>query len=204
MSSFKIGLDFDNTLVCYDGVFHRAAMDRGLVPAGLATDKGSIRDYLRAQGREDDWTELQGYVYGRRMGDARLFAGVETFLEECRTAGVQTCIISHKTRTPYRGPAYDLHAAARQWIADTGLLEFIDGGADAIWFEQTLKDKLQRIATAGCRVFIDDLPECLRDPDFPPGVEGLLFDPDERHLGEADLRRAGSWRELSGMMRVMR
>ena len=32
----RIGVDFDNTLVCYDGVFHRAALERGLIPSDLA------------------------------------------------------------------------------------------------------------------------------------------------------------------------
>jgi len=28
-----IGVDFDNTIVCYDALFHRVARERGLAPA---------------------------------------------------------------------------------------------------------------------------------------------------------------------------
>ena len=62
----RIGIDFDNTIACYDGVFHAAAVARGLIPAEIPTDKTSVRNHLRAIGREPDWTELQGYVYGAR------------------------------------------------------------------------------------------------------------------------------------------
>jgi hypothetical protein len=55
-----LGLDFDNTLVCYDGAFHQVARERDLVPADLPIVKEQVRDHLRAEGREDDWTELQG------------------------------------------------------------------------------------------------------------------------------------------------
>ena len=55
----RIGVDFDNTIACYDGVFHAAALERGLIPASVATDKTSVRDYLRALGRDAAFTELQ-------------------------------------------------------------------------------------------------------------------------------------------------
>ena len=58
-----IGVDFDNTIVCYDGVFHRAAVERGLIPPELPVSKGQVRDHLRRLGQEHAWTELQGEVY---------------------------------------------------------------------------------------------------------------------------------------------
>src|SRR6185437_11131914 len=39
----RIGIDFDNTIACYDGVFHAAALERGLIPKDLARDKNSVR-----------------------------------------------------------------------------------------------------------------------------------------------------------------
>ena len=65
-----IGIDFDNTVVCYDEVFHRAARDWGLIPASFPSGKGRVRDYLRERGRDDDWTRLQGHVYGVTIGEA--------------------------------------------------------------------------------------------------------------------------------------
>ena len=35
----RIGIDFDNTIACYDGVFHQAALERGLIPPILPTTR---------------------------------------------------------------------------------------------------------------------------------------------------------------------
>jgi len=69
----RIGIDFDNTIACYDGVFHAAALERGLIPADIGRDKNSVRDHLNGAGRNDDFTELQGYVYG---GTGRALSGL--------------------------------------------------------------------------------------------------------------------------------
>ena len=68
-----LGIDFDNTIVRYDELFHGVAVERGLIPASLPVRKNDVRDFLRQQDRERDWTELQGYVYGPRMAGARPF-----------------------------------------------------------------------------------------------------------------------------------
>src|SRR5579883_2684875 len=76
----RIGIDFDNTIACYDGVFHAAALERGLIPPDLARDKNSVRDHLNGSGRKDDFTELQGYVYGARMDLVSPFPGFAEFI----------------------------------------------------------------------------------------------------------------------------
>src|SRR5271168_3117881 len=112
----KLGIDFDNTIACYNTTFHKFAADRGLVPAQPILSKNQVRDLLRSQGREDDWTELQGYVYGPGMTDVATFPGVGEAVRLLRAAGVNVFIISHKTLTPYRGQAWDLHRAALTWL----------------------------------------------------------------------------------------
>jgi hypothetical protein len=167
----RIGIDFDNTIACYDGVFHAAAVERGLIPREVPSDKTSVRNHLRAIGQEDDWTELQGYVYGARMDLVSPYPGVAEFIDAARAAGHEVCIVSHKTRTPFRGPAYDLHEAARGFLAARGF----DVPAH---FELTLAEKIGRIAALGCDAFIDDLPELLAEPSFPQSTRKILFDPD--------------------------
>jgi hypothetical protein len=189
-----LGVDFDNTIVCYDHVFHAAALERELIPADLSVSKDSVRDYLRAQGQEEAWTELQGYVYGPRMRDALPFPGALEFLARCARAGVPLWIISHKTRHPYRGPQYDLHASARQWLADHSLHE-AGLPRDHVIFELTKLEKLQRIGQVGCTHFIDDLPEFLAEPGFPEGIERILFDPNCHHRNETRFARLCAWSE---------
>lgn len=186
-----IGVDFDNTIVSYDEAFRLAAAERSLLADGVASTKEEVRDQLRAAGREDDWTELQGYVYGPGMIAARPFAGVQRFFERCREMDVEVAIVSHKTKTPYRGPEYDLHEAARSFLRRHELTA-------PAFFELTKEAKLSRIGTIGCTDFVDDLPEFLIEPGFPGGVRRVLFDPNEsetcaRVAAEHGLDRVGSW-----------
>jgi hypothetical protein len=175
----RIGIDFDNTIACYDGVFYAAAVERGLIPVALPTDKTSVRNYLRTIGREDDWTELQGYVYGARMDLVDLYPGVASFIVAAQRAGNDVFIVSHKTRTPYRGPAYDLHQAAREFLTARGLNDPKLGGIlpERVFFELTMAEKVARIASLDLDAFIDDLPEVLADTEFPRGCRAILFDP---------------------------
>jgi len=74
-----IGIDFDNTIVCYDRLFHKLALKRGLIPKSCPRVKEKIRDFLRKSGKEGDWTELQGRAYGPDILKAKpLEHGIET------------------------------------------------------------------------------------------------------------------------------
>ena len=59
-----LGVDFDNTLVCYDGLFHAAAVAGGLMPLDAPCDKRGVRQWFIERDREKDFTLLQGEVYG--------------------------------------------------------------------------------------------------------------------------------------------
>jgi hypothetical protein len=176
----RIGIDFDNTIACYEGVFHAAAVERGLIPPETPTDKTSVRNHLRAIGREDDWTELQGYVYGARMDLVAPYPGVREFIAAAQAAGHEVFIVSHKTRHPFRGPAYDLHEAARGFLAAQGLTDPQQGGIppERAFFELTLAEKIARIAALDLQAFVDDLPELLAEEAFPGLCRPILFDPD--------------------------
>jgi hypothetical protein len=197
-----IGTDFDNTIVCYDSLFHRLALDAGFITADLAEDKGSVRDYLRRTGQERRWTELQGEVYGARMAEAGIFPGVVDFFQTCRAREIPVNIISHKSRRPYLGAGHDLHRAAQDWLAANGF--YSAGGAGLrpqdVYFEESRDRKLARISHAGCTHFIDDLPEFLAEPGFPRNVDRILFDPRGVHPGTGSLTRVGSWNELAMLL----
>ena len=199
----RVGVDFDNTIVCYDDVFHRVAVEWGLIPAEIAASKGAVRDYLRAQAREDTWIELQGYVYGNRFREAHPFPGVTEFFNRCEEQAVSVSIISHRTRYPFAGPRYDLHQAAYQWLETYGFA--IDGptGGSSVFvhLELTKATKLERIGRESCSVFIDDLPEFLGEPAFPKNVERILFDPSATHsIDECPFQLARSWREIERLV----
>ncbi len=195
----RIGIDFDNTIACYDGVFHRAAVERGLIAEDLGTDKNTVRNYLREIGKEDDWTELQGYVYGARMDLVAVFDGFLAFVEEARRSGHDLVIVSHKTRTPFMGPAYDLHDAARSFLEAKQIVTA--ARVPSVFFELTLDEKVERITSEKCDVFVDDLPELLGHEQFPKDVRGILFDPDNHFPGGlvdgATYEAHPDWRSIS-------
>ena len=188
-----IGIDFDNTIVNYDGVFAAAAAEKNMLPENSLKTKESVKQMLLGEGREAEWTELQGYVYGTKMDDARIYKGVEDFIGICAEIGWETVVISHKTRHPVIGPQYDLHAAALQWIKSSGLM------LSDVFFETTREYKYARIALIRCDIFVDDLPGFLLGSGFPEEVNGILFDPNNQHKDSDELMRFNSW-EMIGTL----
>ena len=197
----KIGLDFDNTIVCYDPIFHKVALEQKLIPADTPVNKVAVRDHLRAVGNEDAWTEMQGYVYGARMSDVEPFADVLNVLKWAKATGHETFIVSHKTQHPFMGPKYDLHAAAREWI-----LKFLVDGEDYlvapenINFRETKSEKVDRVAELKCDVFVDDLPEILMAPNFPSFAQAILFDPEDNHEAGDAMTKVTSWQGLQNLL----
>ena len=194
----RIGIDFDNTLVSYDALFHRVALDQQAIPADLAQTKVAVRDYLRRAGREPVWTEMQGTVYGARMDEAQAYPGAIEFLRWASARGLELRIVSHKTRHPFIGPKHDLHDAARRWV-ERHLAGCVDPAS--VFFELTQEEKIGRIGAIGCHYYIDDLPEILLAPAFPGEVRRILFDPDAHHAAEPSLVRMRSWSDILDFFR---
>lgn len=193
-----VGIDFDNTIVCYDSVFSRLASSGGLPPVAAGGAKSALRDHLRSAGREDEWTELQGYAYGPGMEFAEPFAGMRDSLIALRQHGIGVRIISHRTKYPYLGPKHDLHDAAWQWLDRNS---FFDTGGigisrDDVFLELTKAEKLERIAQCHCDAFVDDLPEFLLEPSFPSQARRILFDPARLSKESAPWQILRNWREL--------
>jgi len=203
-TSIRLGVDFDNTIVCYDQVFHQVALQRELIPPELPVSKAAVRDFLRTRGREDDWTQMQGFVYGSQMKDAQPFPGVLEMLRNLVRGGVEVFIVSHKTRHPYQGPKYDLHQAAGGWLQQHGMFDAdrIGMPAENAFFELTLPEKIQRIADLRCTHFVDDLPELLGEPDFPANTAPVLFDPNRTHAARCQFFRMESWNEMEDALAI--
>ena len=197
-----LGLDFDNTLIRYDDVFYSVAREKALIPSLVAPDKQSVKQYLIENGREDDWTELQGEVYGPRISEATVFDGALEIAQSLRDAGVEICLISHKTRTPYIGRAYDLHAAARTWLEKNKF--FSKEGAnwlpEQVFFEVTKEAKVDRILQQRCTHFLDDLPEILNL--LPENLKRIRFAPGSTEPSQvfAPWQEISHWRELPSLV----
>ncbi len=194
----RIGVDFDNTIVCYDSLFHAVALERALITPDVPASKEHVRNAIREHVSEESWTELQGHVYGVAIDRAAPFPGALEFFAACAQRGVEVCVVSHRTRLPQRGPEVDLHSAARRWLQSQRFHDPDHGrlSAEHVFFEATQRDKIARIVHLGCRMFIDDLPEFLSRADFPADVQRILFDPHGRDPLAGDVERASSWAEI--------
>jgi hypothetical protein len=173
-----IGLDFDNTIVCYDQAIALLAEELFELPKEVPRTKLGLRDHLRAVGREPEWTVFQGELYGPGMRNAQPFEGAIATMQQLVAAGHELVIISHRSRHPYAGPRHDLHEAARAWVADwlhtVGLFDEQSNQA-CVYFMETRDQKLAMINKLGCDVFLDDLYEVLTAPSFPANTRGILF-----------------------------
>jgi hypothetical protein len=195
----RIGVDFDNTIADYEGVFHTAAMERGLIGADLAKGKNAVRDFLNNSGRKDDFTALQGYVYGSRMDLARPYDGFREFIAAARAAGHALFIVSHKTRFPLLGPKYDMHEAARAFLRDCKLAGDAAVPHEQIYFEETKEQKIGRAAALEVDAFIDDLPEILAMPGLDERCRRILFAPNGA-AGETRFEVCRSWDEITALL----
>lgn len=200
MSAIHIGSDFDNTIVCYEEIFFQLALEEGLIPADFPHDKVAIRDHLRAAGKEDRWTLIQGLAYGPRMHEARAFPGALDFFAACRAAALPVSIVSHRSRKPYAGPSYDLHSAAMEWLEKNGFLDCVS--LASVSFKVTRSEKVARICELGCSHFIDDLPEVLADSGMPADLTRILFDPEAAAPKPDTGQVVSSWAQLKTLFGV--
>lgn len=173
----RIGIDLDNTIVCYDVLFSQLAIEAGLsIPVGGAR-KSLIREHFVALGRESEWTRLQGLAYGTRMLEAVPFPGVVEFVRDAQLAGHELFIVSHKTRFAIAGERIDLREAAVKWIGHYLNPHIpVPFELEANLFFADRKDvKLDIICSLGLTAFIDDLQEILLHPKFPGEVQRVWF-----------------------------
>lgn len=202
----RIGLDLDGTIVVYDEVFHRHAIEHFGLPAEVPAEKTAVRDWLRAHPPgERGWIELQRIVYGLRMLEAPLAPGLPDLLKGCRAAEIDVSIISHKTRFSVASPPVDLHAAALKWLDGNGFFAADGFGLqrERVFFEPTRGAKLERIAAEGCVLFVDDLEEVLAEPAFPASAERWLYATDGRSHAPDGVALFSDWGAVSRRVREL-
>ena len=193
-----IGVDLDNTIVSYDGLFHQLASEAGLVPVGFPRHKDAIRDEIRLRPEGNvTWTRLQALAYGPYMRSATVFPGAIRFFERCHRSGYQLQIVSHKTETAWLdgGQVY-LREAALRWLESHGFLSTLGLSKENVFFETTRQEKVSRISTLGCTHFIDDLPEVFAEDHFPSQTQRFLFSPHPRCSPHSSVQLVESWEDL--------
>jgi hypothetical protein len=195
-----VGVDFDNTVVSYDDVFHEIAVREGLLPSSVGKSKREIREQLRRlPDGESQWQQLQAKVYGPHMSRATLIDGVPSFLESCKRRGCAVYIVSHKTEfAKYDETETNLRTTAMIWMKDNGFFQPNGLGLspDNVFFEDTRRDKLERIRKLGCTHFVDDLEETFLERSFPAGVQKILYSPQFSASAVNGVTVANTWNDV--------
>ena len=174
----RIGLDFDNTLACYDHIFRNKAKEKGIVSKFWSGNKIDIRKKLRSQNKgEIKWQKLQGEVYGPSMSQATLFPEVANFLMFCKKKGHKVFIVSHKTEfANYDSTKTPLQKVALDWMKSKGFFKknLFNLSRKNIFFAESRKDKIKKIISLKLDIFIDDLEEVFNEKKFP-SIKKILF-----------------------------
>ena len=118
-------MDLDNTIVSYDAVMYKVALEQEWIEPQLIKSKKQIRDHIRlTSDGERKWQQLQAIVYGKRIKEAQLMEGASRFLQSCIEHEMQVYIISHKTRYSNLGESKDdLRVAALDFMRQNGFFE---------------------------------------------------------------------------------
>jgi len=172
-----IGIDFDNTIIKYDNVFGRVAFATEIISDSTLKSKSEVKNSLISSGRQDEWTKLQGIVYGSHIMTAEPYENFVDVFKSLITAGHELKIISHKTKYPFIGKRINLRSAAMMWLKEK---EIVGTGHNKlsemdVFFCSTITAKVAMQKKQRCDVFIDDLAKVLKL--INPQVNRVLFDP---------------------------
>ena len=174
----KIGLDFDNTIACYNDVFSSEAKIKGLVNKEWEGSKQDLKLLLDSQeDGQTSWQTMQGKVYGPSMQKATLFPGVARFLLRCKLKGHTVFIVSHKTKYGHFDKTKTLlREASLKWMDSQGFFKDALFGINRknIFFANTQSEKVLKIKSLNLDIFVDDLEEIFLHHDFPE-IKKILF-----------------------------
>ncbi|MBI2495886.1 MAG: hypothetical protein HYW10_04900 [Candidatus Omnitrophica bacterium] len=195
-----IGVDFDNTVVCYDDVMYREARSRRLIDPSTVSSKRAIRDQIRRlPDGEREWQQLQAIVYGPEIHEASLTDGVEAFFRTCREHDIRVVIISHKTTyASVDETQTNLRIAALAWMRRHRVFDRSGFGLSSadVYFASSRQEKIAWISRLGCTAFIDDLEETFAEPDFPSDVDKILYAPHGPISTLPAVKTMTSWQEI--------
>ena len=195
MKLTKIGIDFDNTIVNYDKLFGELALSKNLITKSISLKKESVKEYFVRNNREHLWTRLQGEVYGKQIFRAKPYKHFKKSISKFEGNLFKKYIISHKTKHPILGKRFNLHKAALKWIELNDFYnDKVNFKIQNIYFENTIKQKLKKIKTLKCNIFIDDMSIILEN--LPSKINRILFDPNYIEKKTYKYKIINSWKDL--------
>lgn len=188
----RIGFDFDNTIIDYNYLFHKLAVEFGWLPSAPSLSKKAVKQFLlHADGNDLRWQKLQAIAYGERILKANAFHGALELLSSLLSQKHQIFIVSHKTKYSNFDAKYNLQDSALQWIKKN----LPDFPPKNIFFETTREAKIERIKKLDLDIFIDDLAEVFEHEAFPHSKSiAVLFDPEDD--ATSNFCKISAWRDI--------
>jgi hypothetical protein len=115
---FRIGIDFDNTIACYDSAFVSVAALLGIPLRDTPSNKVEVKREIQSQAQGDlVWQRLQGQVYGTHMHLATPFPGIHEFISLAQMRGHEVFIVSHKSiYGHFDADRIPLRSQAKLWL----------------------------------------------------------------------------------------
>jgi hypothetical protein len=153
-----LGVDFDNTIISYDKVFYSIALKEKLVKKKVKKKKTIIKQEIIKHSNEDEWTRIQGLAYGKYILKAKQYPNALIILKNL-SLKYKLYLISHKTKKPFIGKNYNLRKKAIMWLIKNNFTNSSKSPFNSkdIFFENTVKKKIERIKKLKCNIYIDDL-----------------------------------------------
>lgn len=172
-----IGIDFDNTLVCYNQPIRLKLQELGLDEKSDHSPKNELKQHLIEGGGNLAWTLFQGELYGREIEKAQPAEGATQAINTLLHSGYDVRIISHRSLFSALGPAYPLHQAAIRFLETRILPEIEPALRDRLSYRfcPSLEKKISEIRDANCHAFIDDLSSVLTHPNFPKNTHRIHY-----------------------------
>ncbi len=191
----RIGIDFDNTIICYDELFSFVAKEKSWhLGSGEKLSKAQIKKKLiEIDGNDFRWQELQALVYGTYISQANFFPHAKaTIAFLANLPNVELFVVSHKTKTSNYLKHIELIDCAKSWITTHNLYDYIP--PENFFFLPTRDEKIKQIKNLKIDIFIDDLEEVLNDHNFP-NIEKIHFTPDTSGFN--------SWEKIADHLKIL-
>ena len=187
--------------MCYDKLFHKIAKNKGLISEGIGKTKQMSESPKGKKSRQRVYA-ASGQVYGKYIWMQSPHHYQQKHSADLKR--IRMAIVSHKTRTPYEGPPYDLHKAAWEWLKKNNFLskDGLNISESDVYFEETKEKKINRIKAIKCTHYIDDLKEILEL--LPDTMERIHYNRAGHDHEGAGIKVINNWeiKKLEKLLRV--
>ena len=196
-----IGFDFDNTIIDYSNSFKILAKKKKYNKINSNLDKNSLKDFLIKNKKQNEWTIIQGEVYGKYITRAELYKGFIKLFRYLLKKNIKIFIVSHKTKYPYLGKKINLRKEAKKWIQKNIIYKnkIFNFSMKNVYFENSIEKKINRIVKLKCNIFIDDLPQILNL--LPKNIIKFLFNPNAKKKIKENYKTIESWAKFYDLIK---